>query len=119
MKSLKQILIILAAALVVTGITYAIGQSSSAQETLGLNNLGGLQGEGRGRPEGNGLQRPEGFEGRGESGERGGHHHEADPFGTASLFTFGQTILPIILIMAVVIFLSKGIRFARRRLQPG
>lgn len=126
MKTLLRILIILAAALAVVGVTYAIGQSGWLAGQAQGSSHGGIPdgdrpsadmassdgefspSEGRERPEGD---MPEGFEHR-----DGGH--SASPFSTASLRSFAKTLFPIALVILVVTLASKGIDVLRRRIRP-
>ncbi|MCA9926401.1 MAG: hypothetical protein KC421_28730 [Anaerolineales bacterium] len=124
MKALKQIVIILAVALVVTGITYALGQSQTAQNALGFGGFSEFgertEGfEGRRPPEGGDFDGfPEGFpQGRGDFGERGPRGRTSGLFNAGSWLTFARTLIPMSIIIVAVVLLSKGIRFARKRVR--
>jgi hypothetical protein len=107
MKTIFRVAIIIAAALVVAGVTYAIGSNEWSTErvpnTFSHGALGGF-----GHPEGRGIGARHGFHQSG--GGRG-----ADPFSAASLLAFAQTLIPIALVITVVTLATKGIRAIRRQ----
>jgi hypothetical protein len=107
MKTIFRIAIIVAAALAVAGVIYAIGSNEWVTErvptTLSHGALGGFEhSEGRGIGARAGLGRLGG--GRG-----------ADPFSAASLLAFAQTLIPMALVIAVVTLATKGIKAIRQR----
>ena len=104
MSSIKQIVIILLAALVVTGALYGYGQMNGA--AAGEN---GRFGE---------FERRDDFEGRGEFGEGRPPRGEGDrglvPFNVRGILGFGQTLIPIALIIIVVALINKASSTSRR-----
>lgn len=98
MKSIKQIVIILLAALVVTGALYGYGQVRGV--TAGEN---GRFGE---------FEQRGNFEGRGDFGEGRPPRGEGDtglvPFNMRGILGFGQTLVPITLIIIGVALISKA-----------
>lgn len=134
MKVVFRILVILVAAFVVVGVTYAIGRTEwateRAQSAFSRPSPGGSQSpEGFERPEGRGGL-PEGFErSEGESrppqgseipggSERRGGGRPASPLSTASLTSFARTLIPMALVVTVVVLATKGIDAIRRRTNP-
>ena len=102
MKIVGRTLIILAAALAVSGLTYAFAQSSYAQSLIGSVGRGGPPGEFRRQP---GADLPAGAElpafepgagGVGFEGGRGGDRHGASLAGAA------QLVRPFLIIAALV-----------------
>ena len=114
MKTIMQIVIICLVSLAVVAVAYSFGQSSTslagfdgrrppefrAQNSTnsGAANLPAQQGETVRRPE------------RGP--ERGEHGRGAQPFSTRSLFAFGQTLIPMALVIGIVTIVSSS--FKRR-----
>ena len=114
MKTVMQIVIICLVSLGVVAVAYSFGQSSPsftgfdgrrppefrAQNSTnnGAANLPVQEGETVGRPEG----------GR----ERGEHGRGAQPLSARSLFAFGQTLIPMALVIGIVTLVSAS--FKRR-----
>ena len=115
MKTLFRILVILVAACVVIGVTYAIGQTEWAAERAqsGFSHKpaeGSLSPEGVEHAEGRGVPRE-------ELGRHGGGR-EASPFSSSSLLSFAHTLIPMALVIVVVALVTKGIDAIRRRAIP-
>jgi hypothetical protein len=116
-----RIFLILVAAFVVVGVTYAIGRTEwateRAQSAFSRPSPGGSQSlEGFERPEGEsrpaqGYETPAGL-------ERRGHGRPASPLSTASLLSFARTLIPMALVIAVVALATKAIDAIRRRTEP-
>ncbi len=104
MSSIKQIVIILLAVLVVTGALYGYGQMNGA--AAGEN---GRFGE---------FERRGDFEGRGEFGEGRPPRGEGDtglvPFNVRGILGFGQTLVPITIIIIVVALINRVTDATRR-----
>lgn len=98
MKTIGRIFVILFAALAVTGATWAVGQSSSNSAFVPR--------------ERGGFERPEGeFRERGELGGRG-DHHSAQFLSLRGWLGFGQTLIPMTIIIAVI---ALPMRFWKQR----
>lgn len=103
MSSIKQIVIILLAALVVTGALYGYGQMSGAAAQNGRFGEFEQRGDLGGRGEFDAGRPP-----RGE-GDRG-----LVPFNVRGILGFGQTLIPIALIIIVVALINKASSTSRR-----
>ncbi|MCA9966058.1 MAG: hypothetical protein KC423_17525 [Anaerolineales bacterium] len=103
MSSIKQIVIILLAALVVTGALYGYGQMSGAAAQNGRFGEFEQRGDFGGRGEFDAGRPP-----RGE-GDRG-----LVPFNVRGILGFGQTLIPIALIIIVVALINKASSTSRR-----
>jgi hypothetical protein len=125
MRTLLRVVVILMVALVVAGVTYAVGSSEWVADrmegSLARGGPGGFEArEGLGPPEGE-LQDTEGFQGTqgdsgspGEFGRREGGR-SASVFSSASLISFAHTLVPMALVIGAVTLLGKVIGTIRRR----
>jgi hypothetical protein len=107
MKTIGRILVILAAALVVIGATWAVGRNSSSSTSTfdRAERPAFSSAEGRPAP-------PDGA-----SRERDGDHHAAQPFSLRGWLGFAQTLVPMMMIITLVVLptsLWKKRRRARR-----
>ena len=108
MKTLLRIIIILAVSLVVVWATNALGQNSSANQEFPPR----FEQEGGENANSSDQQAlPERRPG-GERGERG--EHGAEGFSLRGLASFGQTLIPITIIIALVTTISNFINRRKR-----
>ena len=120
MKTIMRIVIILAAALLVVGVTYALGQGNSNAQRFAprfeeFREGGGGFDEGNGEESrastNQGLRRPNReFEGRREY--EGGRDGQA--YSLRSLASFGQTLIPMTIVIVLITMISRVDKWRKR-----
>ncbi|MFN8440590.1 MAG: hypothetical protein U0175_39700 [Caldilineaceae bacterium] len=108
MKTIIRIVIILAAAMLVVGVTYALGQRSSSTQGFSPR-FGELRSNDAGGSTNREFRPNREFEGRGFEGRRGGQ-----AFGFRGLAGFTQTLLPITAVIAIVAIIDKAWKRRKR-----